>query len=592
MIENTNPEIDVEVLMQRIRAEVALRKARSQSVTLDTPKITKTAIPTDINVNNIIERITLSKLPETAVRLKQKERYTVTDFLNFHDEDFVRNAFHGILRRDADAGGLMHYLTSLRNGSLSKLEILGRLRYSREGRIYNVHISGLLSRFAIKTAYRIPVLGYILSLANFFIRLPVFINNWQRFEAFVNQQERDQRAQMNRVITQIEDSFQIVQQRSAERFRAIDDNLVKANAGVDDIRRLVSKKTDVVEFRALSAQLAESLAQKADGTQLTELAAQLAEGLAQKADGTQLTELAAQLAEDLAQKTDGTQILGELSEIRQEILGNKLNILDQQRRLALLLEEARKRLPAPITQNQIEAIVAEEDHLLDALYVSFEDNFRGTREDIKKRSEIYVPIVREAQAGTKVASILDIGCGRGEWLEVLGENGLVAKGIDLNRIMVAQCQELNLDVSEAEAITYLRSLKSNSLGAVTGIHIIEHIPFRRLVVLFDEVLRVLKPGGVVIFETPNPENIIVGACNFYFDPTHLNPLPPLMVQFLAEARGFVRVGIKRLSTNRNHRSLVTLNADESCAEKINPIIQIAQDSFFCAPDYAIVAYKS
>jgi O-antigen chain-terminating methyltransferase len=482
------------------------------------------------------------------------DRYTVTDFLNYHDEDFVRNAYRGILRREADAEGLTNFLTSLRNGSLSKLEILGRLRYSHEGKAHNVHVSGLLFRFAIKTTFRIPVLGYMLSLATLFIRLPVLVNNWQRFETFVNQQQRDQQAQLNRLITQIEDSFQIIQQRGAERFREIGDDLVKTNVGVDDIRRLVSKKADDVEFRALLTQLADGLAQKADGR----------------------------------------QIHSELSEIRQQILDHRRNIVDQQRRLALLLEEARKRLPAPINQNQVEVMVAEEDHLLDGFYVSFEDRFRGTREDIKKRSEVYVHFVREAQAGTKTAPILDIGCGRGEWLEVLGENELVAKGIDLNRSMVGYCQELDLDVSEAEAINHLRGLKSNSLGAVTGIHIIEHITFRRLIVLLDEVLRVLKPGGVVIFETPNPENLIVGACNFYLDPTHLNPLPPPMIQFVAETRGFVKVGIERLTANRNfnYQAPVFLDADETGAEKLNPIIQLVQDCFFGAPDYAIIGYKA
>ncbi|MBP8005723.1 MAG: methyltransferase domain-containing protein [Acinetobacter sp.] len=652
MTENTDPKVDIESIMQRIQAEVALRKANSQRIATGLSKNAKISMPIGTSAFHSKEHITLTRLPESVASIKKLDRYEISDFLNYHDEDFVRNAYRGILMRDVDPGGLTHYLIALRNSRLTKLEIIGRLRYSAEGRARNVQVSGLLPQFAIRTSFRIPILGYVLSLGNFIIRLPVLMQNWQRFETFVNKQQRDQRLQINGLITQIEDSFHIFQQRSTDEIRVLHDDLLKANTEVKDIRRIVAKKTDIVEFRVLAAQLANGLAQKADGSQLAELAtqltsglaqkadgAQLAElktqltsglahkadgsqlaelatqltsGLAQKADGSQLAELATQLTSGLAQKADGSQlaelatqlasgltakedssqIIGEISDIRQKIQEHKLNIVDTQRRITMLLEEARKRLPAPISQNQIETMLEEEDHLLDAFYVSLEDRFRGTREDIKKRSEVYVPVVRKAQAGTIVAPILDIGCGRGEWLEVLGENGLVAKGIDLNRIMVSHCQELNLDVSQAEAIEHLRSLKPNSLGAVTGIHIIEHIPFRQLVALLDEVLRVLKPGGVAIFETPNPENLIVGACNFYFDPTHLNPLPPPMIQFVAETRGFIKVEIERLLANRNIKSLMPLGCDESGSEIINPIIKIIQDAFYSAPDYAVFAYKA
>jgi len=112
--------------------------------------------------------------------------------------------------------------------------------------------------------------------------------------------------------------------------------------------------------------------------------------------------------------------------------------------------------------------------------------------------------------------------------------------------MVERCRNGSLDVVEADAIEYLRTLPDASLGGVTGMHIIEHVPFSRLIDLFDETLRALKPGGVAIFETPNPENLRVGACNFYFDPTHIRPLPPESTRFFVQARGFGRVDILRL----------------------------------------------
>ena len=258
----------------------------------------------------------------------------------------------------------------------------------------------------------------------------------------------------------------------------------------------------------------------------------------------------------------------------------KLALLDQERRLNLLLEEARKRLPAPMQQDQIAAIVAEADHTLDAFYVSFEDQFRGTRDDIKERVSVYLPYLREAKVGTQAAPIIDIGCGRGELLEVLKADGLVAKGIDQNRVMIQQCREMNLDVVEHDAIAHLQNMTANSLGAVTGIHIIEHIPFRRLIALFDATLHALRPGGVVIFETPNPENLIVGSCNFYYDPTHLNPLPPDLIRFVLEARGFVRVTVLRL-----HDNPLALESNSAASA-------FALQRLTCAQDYAVIGYKA
>ncbi|MFS8084507.1 MAG: methyltransferase domain-containing protein, partial [Acidobacteriota bacterium] len=355
------------------------------------------------------------------------------------------------------------------------------------------------------------------------------------------------------------------------------------------LTQALAQKAGVAQVEALAAQSGEKIVNltnvletKADNEHITQLTSQLVDLAQRKADAGELAATATRLGEELAQKADAATIQQETLEIQRQILDHKRNILDQQRRLALLLEEARKRLPEPISIGQIENMVAEEDHLLDAFYVSFEDRFRGTREDIKQRVAVYLPIVKEAKAGTKRAPILDIGCGRGEWLQLLQENKFVAGGVDLNRVMVSQCQELGLDVAEADGIAYLRRLKANSLGAVTGIHIIEHIPFKRLIALFDEALRVLKPGGVAIFETPNPENLIVGACNFYYDPTHLNPLPPEPMRFVMEARGFGRIEVVRLHPQPESAMLT-----EGTAQ----VQQVVNELMFGPQDYAVVAYK-
>lgn len=183
---------------------------------------------------------------------------------------------------------------------------------------------------------------------------------------------------------------------------------------------------------------------------------------------------------------------------------------------------------------------------LDDWYVGFEDLFRGSREETKRSQEVYLPYVSAAGAGTGQAPVLDVGCGRGEWLELLKERGYTARGVDLNHTMVRENHARGLDVVEQDVIEYLAGLPDRSVGMVTGFHIIEHLPVDVLARLFDEARRVLKPGGCALFETPNPENLVVGAYTFYFDPTHRHPLPPKMIDHFVRGRGFAEVEILRL----------------------------------------------
>jgi O-antigen chain-terminating methyltransferase len=214
----------------------------------------------------------------------------------------------------------------------------------------------------------------------------------------------------------------------------------------------------------------------------------------------------------------------------------------QERRISILLEEARRASHSEDSGNG-KAETEEIHHLLDAFYNSFEDHFRGSPDEIKRRAMPYLELIREAGAGSEEYPIVDLGCGRGEWLELLAESGLTARGADINRVTVQENRARGLHVTEGDALDYLRTLPDRSCGAVTGIHLLEHVPFVVMIRLFDETVRVLRPGGVAVFETPNPQNLLVGACRFYVDPTHRNPLHPDTMAFIAEARGLVRVGL-------------------------------------------------
>lgn len=210
-------------------------------------------------------------------------------------------------------------------------------------------------------------------------------------------------------------------------------------------------------------------------------------------------------------------------------------------------------------------------------YRAFEDRFRGSRELISERLKVYQPYLRLLLASDDKSKrfAIDLGCGRGEWLELLKEQGFSAHGVDLDDGMLESCKELGLSAEKKDALLALEGIPADSQSLVSGFHIAEHLPFQTLLSLISESLRVLKPGGLLVLETPNPENLRVGTHSFYFDPSHERPIPLALLAFLAEFAGFHRVKVLRLS----HEMRV------SDAPSLIEVIEGA------SPDYSIIAQK-
>ena len=210
-------------------------------------------------------------------------------------------------------------------------------------------------------------------------------------------------------------------------------------------------------------------------------------------------------------------------------------------------------------------------------YRAFEDRYRGSRELIHERQQVYVPFLEPLKQLYSECKALDLGCGRGEWLEILQQIGFSPLGVDLDKGMLEACVELGLPVEEGDALQMLKSLPDESLTVVSGFHIAEHIPFEDLKVLVAETLRVLKPAGLLILETPNAENLVVGTQNFYLDPTHERPIPHLLLIFLTEYSGFNRSQLLRLQ--------------ESAALAEGGAVDLMSVLHGVSPDYAVIAQK-
>ncbi|MFA5216696.1 class I SAM-dependent methyltransferase [Sulfuricurvum sp.] len=210
-------------------------------------------------------------------------------------------------------------------------------------------------------------------------------------------------------------------------------------------------------------------------------------------------------------------------------------------------------------------------------YRAFEDKHRGGRELIKSRLEIYLPFIMALKQSDKDLKTLDLGCGRGEWLELLSEQGFDPYGVDLDEGMLHACTQLRLNVEKKDALSALAALPDESRAIISGFHIVEHLPFEVLQRVIQEALRVLKPGGILILETPNPENIVVATSGFYLDPTHVKPIPQELLAFMVEHYGFHRAKILRLQETRELRASSEPN--------------LLDVMFGVSPDYAIVAQK-
>jgi SAM-dependent methyltransferase len=168
----------------------------------------------------------------------------------------------------------------------------------------------------------------------------------------------------------------------------------------------------------------------------------------------------------------------------------------------------------------------------EARQIAFAGLFRGSREEIRERLAPYIDLFLEA------APVVDLGCGRGEFLELLGEKGVAARGVECNVSLAREGRARGLDITEGDLLAFLGGLKDESVGGVFAAQVAEHLPPRTLLETLSEARRVLRPGGLLLLETVNPCSVIGYLDVFTRDPSHERPLHPDTLRFLAAAQGF------------------------------------------------------
>lgn len=448
-----------------------------------------------------------------------QDEYHVADLLQYADEQFVENAYRAILKRSPDAVGREALLNALRSGDLNKIDILARLRYSNEGRAESVPIRGLLVPAALRKLYRVPIAGYLLNLFVAVLRLPSIIRSSRQFEAHMLAHEEIMVRQVNHIGNSLM-THETVLGRVEELTRYLEDRI----------------NDESVERRNIQSR--------------------------QNEQTRELRELITKL---------GTDFGSQLADYRQSAHRVSAELALQSQQLKQLVERAQS-----IHTGTVSVQSSPEPHinLLDAFYASFDEKFRGDRDAIKQRLKVYLPFI--SNDGTTI----DLGCGRGEWLELLRDVEINATGVELNSVLVKECRDRRLNVVEQDLFAYLSTLPDESVSTVSAFHVVEHLSIENLVVLLNEALRVLKPGGVLLLETPNPRNVLVGTCNFYFDPTHRNPIPSEVLALLVETRGFDQVEVLPLNPSED----APVAGDSEIVQRFN--------KYFYGPmDYGLVARR-
>ena len=486
MTEVTDHEINVDQLMAEIRQAVAKREAEGRmSLAGASVELHRMLSKAGEFAPPLQELSPLALQPEFEPH--KNDHYHVNDLLKYHDHNFIWNAYRAILKREPDEAGLREFREELRSGRLNKIDVLGRLRNSPEGRNKGVNIEGLARPAAIRRLYRVPVLGYLLEMFSAIARLPGSLRSQRQFETHALAQQQllaDRINQLSRVTLEVSDS--------------------------------------------LSRELSELSQEQKDFARL------------------QHEQVAALFRE------------------QREIL----ELLKTIQRSAVQLSADSEKTPPPVDSPSGE---------LDEFFAAFTDQFRGDPADIKAGLRSYLP---DLQSAGITDGIVDIGSGRGEWLELLKEEKLDARGVEINAALSRESRAKGLDVVDADALAYLRGLPDQSLNAVTAFHFIEHLPFEAFMALLDEIARTLKPGGLVIFETPNPKNLVVGACNFYSDPTHFKPFFPETLHFILGKRGFIDVRLQYVNP-----------VGESPFEGNSKSSEALRSWFFCPRDFAVIGRR-
>lgn len=287
----------------------------------------------------------------------------------------------------------------------------------------------------------------------------------------------------------------------------------------------------------------------------------------------------------LAQRVDTLAPMDQFrsSRVEERLLSNERNI----RRLAHFSEQKRPRKDAAAALETPPMFPWDMRPETQFDYFLFERRFRGSEEEIRNRQKAYLEHFRGRE------NVVDLGCGRGEFLELMRENTVSARGVESNTDMFLYCKEKGLDVIQENLFTYLDSVQDGSIDGIFCSQVIEHLSSNLQIQLASLCSTKLKSGSPLVIETINPECLFALSRNFFLDPTHVRPVPAEMLRFLLESLHFEDVEIRFSSRVHSGQDIPILSLPQPSPdlERLNQALQRMDAILFGYQDYAALAHR-
>ncbi len=269
------------------------------------------------------------------------------------------------------------------------------------------------------------------------------------------------------------------------------------------------------------------------------------------------------------------------------LLINFITLESSLQRLIDSIENNSQEIEGKSPKEQVEQLKEIKEQISPYQYSDFELRFRGEEDKIKEKLQQYLPLFSNALD----APVLDIGCGRGEFIELLQGSGIKAQGIDISGSMLEQAKAKGLDCRKGDALAFLKEQPDRSLGGIFAAQVIEHLSPGYLRDLVGEAFRVLQKGAPIVLETVNPLSIFALSIIYFLDVTHQKPLHPEYMRFLVESCGFGEVKII-YSGSLDEEKLMEVSPDTPAAREFNTNVDKLNHLLFDSPVYAVTGIKN
>ncbi len=462
--------------------------------------------------------------------------FHLSSLMPYSDVDFLEMAYLWLLGRYADSAGLQHSLNMIKTGCLTKVEVAYRINHSPEGKIKKVHVLGLSLRNwqdkFNRHLFRMPVVGSLVKT----IYSWVFINRelrelGQRID--LNQKQANNEAE--NLTRNLNDFGMVINQNSSD--------IVETN-------EIIKKQGDIITKQNKEI---ENLRQEIRRLYQTQ------QDIHSKIERQK---------ERLIESDEKVVLLtSELCTVKASITSSTYQMHSES-------------IPNDVINAEM-GVSSNPYYSID--YFDFENHFRGSRDQIKNAQRIYIPYFENRD------SVVDIGCGRGEFTELLLESGIGVTGVDMYAPYVEYMKMLKLPAILDDGIHYLK--EQDEVDGVFLGQVVEHMTIEQVIELCHVAYEKLKPGNYLIMETPNPMSLAIFTHAFYMDPSHNKPVHPLTLQYICQKAGFSEVDILFTEGSRMPLSIPELPNEDGSIAEFNRAMKNVSDELYGSQDYAVIAKK-